>query len=139
LAEREAVLADVAEQWPLWRCVRLGLAIGAAYAVLQGIASQGSADFEAEYGLALGQAVLLDLVGGSVGGTAVGLLLPRVRGLLGAVVLGQAGVAPVVTMFALADEGPVAQQLIDGVIAGVLIGTLAGCAIWVRLKNSPVR
>jgi hypothetical protein len=103
--------------------------MGCAYAVLAIVADRSIDDFGERFGLSVGEAVLIDVVGGLTGGVLVGLLLPRVRGPIGYVLAAQASLLPAYSLFALST--PVSEgTLLDGVLAAGAVGTFVGIAVW---------
>jgi len=72
------------------------------------------------------------LVGGLLGGGLVGVLLPRIGGLLGWVLLAQASLLPTYSLFALSAPEGDGIDLIDGIGASLVVGGFVGFALWHR-------
>ena len=122
----------LATRWPLVRCVKWGAAVGGVYALMALLVSGMVPDFQARYGIGLGLTIAIDLIGGVSGGTLVGLMLPRVRGLPGFIFAAQASLVPTYLLFALSAPRSEGIELIDGLVAAILVGAFVGVAIWRR-------
>jgi hypothetical protein len=112
--------------------VRWGLCIGCGYGVLAIVAGQVVPDFEARYGLTLGLTILLDTVGGLLGGAVVGALLPRISGPVGFIVTAQASLLPAYCLFAVSVGPALGVDLIDGALAALVVGAFVGTGVWRR-------